>query len=174
MKDEILSQGTCPQRQSSLWADDQLVAEASSEDDPARPPVVNPKDEPLPVSRVNRNGAKGRENGPYGPPSTVSASSGGLGEPLGYILMVVFSLPLSPHSQWTDGPSRGSQRLQRSAPSAHDPAYGDAQAVGVPASTIVGEQLPSGWPGQATMPGSMGCVWHNPRATRRKVIGPSG
>ena len=48
MKDEILSQGTCPMRQSSLWADDQLVAEASSEDDPARPPVVNPKDESLP------------------------------------------------------------------------------------------------------------------------------
>ena len=49
MKDEILSQGTCPMRQSSLWADDQLVAEASSEDDPARPPVVDPKDEPLPA-----------------------------------------------------------------------------------------------------------------------------
>ena len=49
MKDEILSQGTCPMRQSWLWPDDQLVAEASSEDDPARPPVVNPKDEPLPA-----------------------------------------------------------------------------------------------------------------------------
>ena len=37
------------------------------------------------------------------PPSRLPAAA--WGKPLGYILMVVFSLPLPPHSQWADGPS---------------------------------------------------------------------